>query len=138
MSFQLSYWVRLEFNCIFNCSPKTLNVFIVSSMKLITPIFSTFSWYPAILLEAISLFSECCVVMRQMRLDYRCLIWSFNDYSSICFIDEFDHDGAFPLILLMFSDLSFCMVSLLLRWILVSPDFFLITVLLLLRFNMSE
>ena len=68
---------------------------------------------------------------------FNCLSRSFNDSSLLCFVDEFDLDGTFPLVLL-FSELSICMVSFLLGRIMVSLDFLLITMLLLLRFNMSE
>ena len=135
--------VRLEFNCTFNCSPKPFDIFIVSSMKLITLIISTFFWRPSMLLEAF----ECCarkfdaawlllfsllleLFLRYCTSCFSCLIWSFNDSSSFCFVDEFDLDGAFSLVLLMFSNLIICMVSYLLGWILVSLDFILITVLL--------
>ena len=74
------------------------------------------------------------IVLRYCTHCFSCFIWSFNDYSSFCFA-EFDINGAFPLILLIFSDLSICMISCLLGWILVSLDFLLITVLLVLRFN---
>ena len=56
----------------------------------------------------------------------------------LCFADDFDLGGTFAWVLLVVSDLSICMVSYLLGWILVSLDFLFITLLLLLRFNMSE
>ena len=53
----------MSFNCIFNSSPKTFNVFTVSSMKLITLIISTFLMTSDIFVEAIlSYFDDlrCC------------------------------------------------------------------------------
>ena len=69
---------------------------------------------------------------------FNCFIWSFNDYSSFCFVDKFDLSGTFLSILLMFIDSIIGMLSWLLGWILVSLHFLFITVLVLLYFNMSE
>ena len=70
------YWVRLGFNCIVNCSPKLFNVFIVSSMNLITLMTSTTFWWPLMLLETISLFLNAALV-GLTRLDYyHFLCWS--------------------------------------------------------------
>ena len=113
------------------------NVFMVSSMKLITLKNSTFFWWPPMLLEAISLFFECCVgifdgawlllysLLFELSLRYctscfNCLVWSFNHSPLFCFIDESDLDGHFLSALLMFIDLSICMTLCLFGWILVS------------------
>ena len=80
-------------------------------------------------------------VMKELRYYTSCfsyLIWIFNDSSSFCLADEFDPDGAFPSVLLMFSNLNICVVSCLLTWMLVSLDFLFTIVLLLFRFDMSE
>ena len=151
------YYVRFESSCIFNCSAKSFNVFTVSSIKLITLAISTsFWWWPLKSLETISSFFEYYVSMFDanallpyflscksfLRYYYtscfNCSIWSFNDYSSFCFVDKFDLSGTFLSILLMFIDSSIGMVSWLLGWILVSLYFLFITVLILLYFNMSE
>ena len=129
--------------------------YLVSSMKLVTLIIFLFFWWLLMLQEAISLFFACCVgmlnaawlllfsLLLELFLRYctsscSCLIWSFNGFSSFYFVDKFDLDGAFPLVLFMLSDLIICMVSCFLCWILVLLDFLLITVLILWRFNMSE
>ena len=60
------------------------------------------------------------------------------DSSLFCPVDELDLDGNFPLILLIFNDLSTCMLSSLFGWILVELDFLIIVVKPFLRFSMSE
>ena len=88
------------------------------------------------LLEAISSFFEYCVGRFDgaWLLIYSLLLelhWKYctSCFSCLkfCFVDEFDLDGAFALVFFMFSDLSICMVSCLLGWILVSLDFLLIS-----------
>ena len=70
----------------------------------------------------------------------RCLICLLNPSSLVWFVDELDRDGAFPLSSLMFSAFSCSIVVL--CWVVVDIfvllDFLSISVLLRLRFNMSE
>ena len=70
----------------------------------------------------------------------RCLICLLNPSSLLWFVDELDRDGGFPLLFLMFSAFSCSIVVL--CWVVVDIfvllDFLSISVLLRLRFNMSE
>ena len=54
----MSYWVRLVSSCIFNCSPKFFNVFMVCSIKLTMFIISIFCCWSPLLLKAVSAFFE--------------------------------------------------------------------------------
>ena len=70
----------------------------------------------------------------------KCLICLLNPSSLVWFVDELDRDGGFPLLFLMFSAFSCSIVVL--CWVVVDIfvllDFLSISVLLRLRFNMSE
>ena len=144
----------MESSCIFNCyqKPQCFHGFFYEAFHTYTLHIFLMAFDVA---EAIFLFFECCICMSdaawilpyylllEFFLSYctscfSCLIWSFNDSTLFCFVDVFDPHGTSPLLLLMFSDLSICVVSHLLGWILLSLDFLLLTVWLLLHFNMSE
>ena len=65
------------------------------------------------------------------------MICLLNPSSFIWFVDELDRDGGFPLLILMFSVFS-CSIVVLYWVVFVLPDFLSMSVLLHLRFNMSE
>ena len=67
----------------------------------------------------------------------KCLICLLNPSSLVWFVDELDRDGGFPLLFLMFSVFS-CSIVVLYWVVFVLPDFLSMSVLLHLRFNMSE
>ena len=148
-------------SCIFNCSPKFFSVFMVCSIKLITLMISTYCCWPPSMMETVWKFFGCwfyCSVdwLRDSFINdwflldascfklsissCKCLICLLNPSSLVWFVDELDRDGGFPLLFLMFSAFSCSIVVL--CWVVVDIfvllDFLSISVLLRLRFNMSE
>ena len=138
-------------SCIFNCSPKLFSVSMVCSIKLMTLMISTFCcWPPSFLAVAFVvwlcdwfisdwfLLDESC--FKLSNSSWRCLICLLNPSSLLWFVNELDRDGGFPLLFLMFSAFSCSIVVL--CWVVVDIfvllDFLSISVLLRLRFNMSE
>ena len=131
------------------------------SIKLITLIISTFCCWPPSMMEAVWKFFGCCFCcsvnwlrdwfisdwflldescFKLSNSSCRCLICLLNPSSLLWFVDELDRDGGFPLLFLMFSAFSCSIVVL--CWVVVDIfvllDFLSISVLLRLRFNMSE
>ena len=122
---------------------------------------STFCCWPPSIMETVWKFFDCCFCcsvdwlrhwfvrdwflhdescFKLSNSSCRCLICLLNPSSLLWFVDELDRDGGFPLLFLMFSAFSCSIVVL--CWVVVDIfvllDFLSISVLLRLRFNMSE
>ena len=96
------------------------------------------NWLPDCFTNDCFLLDEFCFKLSISSC--RCLICLFNPSSLVWFVDELDRDGGFPLLFLMFSAFSYSIVVL--RWVVVDIfvllDFLSMSILLRLRFNMSE
>ena len=134
---------------------------MVCSIKLITLMISMFCCWPPSMMEDAWKFLGCCFCgsvdwlpdwftndwfllhescFKVSISSCRCLICLFSPSSLVWFVDELDCDGGFPLLFLMFSAFSCSVVVL--CWVVVDIfvllDFLFMSVLLRLRFNMSE